>query len=96
MEIISASSEDVQSVYKDIMETRRAKQRRQELSEESFRVWLYGIISAIFDELGYQLESFEQFWIGIGRAVATGFSDGRARAREEARRDREEWERRYR
>lgn len=96
MEIISATSEEVRDVMNDILEHDIAMQRRRELSEESFKEWLYNTVRAIFAKLGYQLQNFEDFWVDIGISIKEGWSDGREQAKRENELKRKMRERKYR
>lgn len=96
MEIISATSEEVQDVINDILERDITVQRRRELSDESFKEWLYNTVRTIFAKLGYQLQSFEDFWVDIGINIVTGWNEGREQARKENELKRKMRERKYR
>ncbi len=96
MEIISATRDEVRDALNDLLEHDMAKQRRQELSEQSFREWVYSTLRALFANLGYQLQSFEEFWQDIGINISEGWKEGRKQARREAELRRKMRERRYR
>ena len=96
MEIISAASEEVQDVMNDILERDITMQRRHELSDESFKEWLYNTVRRIFAKLGYQLQNFEDFWVDIGISITTGWNEGREQARKENELKRKMRERKYR
>ncbi len=96
MEIISATRDEVRDALNDLLEHDMAIQKRRELSEQSFKEWAYCTIRTIFAELGYRLQSFEEFWQDIGICISKGWQEGREQARKEAKLRREMRERRYR
>lgn len=84
MEDISASHEDVRAVMDDLLERDIAQQKRKELSDESFKEWVYNTLYLIFAKLGYRLQAFEDFWRDIGISISSGWRAGREQARAEA------------
>jgi hypothetical protein len=95
MEILAASSPEVQAMFQDILEHDMAKRKREELSEASFKEWVYDAVRIIFAKLGYQLQSFSEFWTDVGISISEGFRDGREQARREAALKRKLRERKY-
>lgn len=96
MEIISATSEEVQDVLNDILEHDITMQRRRELSDASFKEWLYDTVRTILAKLGYQVQNFEDFWVDLGISISTGWNEGREQARRENELKRKMRERKYR
>lgn len=95
MEIVSPTKDELQKAINDILAQDIAKQKRQELSYQSFQEWLYSIVRVVFAKLGYELQSFEEFWRDIGINISQGWKDGREHARNEAEIKRKIRERRY-
>lgn len=81
---ISATDPEVREMINDILEHDLAKKKREELSENSFKEWVYNTIQSIFANLGYTLQSFEEFWKDVGISIQEGWKDGREYARREA------------
>lgn len=81
---ISAADPEVQEMLNDILEHNLAKKKRKELSEESFKEWVYNTVRTIFANLGYILQSFEEFWRDVGTNIQEGWQMGREHARKEA------------
>lgn len=96
MEIIAATSDEVRELMNDILEHDVARQRRQELSEESFKEWLYDTMRRIVAKLGYTLQKFEDFWEDLGINISNGWHEGREQARKEDELKRKIRERKYR
>lgn len=93
---ISAEDPEVQEMLNDILAHDLAKRKREELSDESFKEWVYNAIRTLFAKLGYTLHSFEDFWKEIGTGIKEGWQDGRNQARKEAELRRKKRQRRYR
>ena len=81
---ISATDPEVREMLNDILEHDLAKRKREELSENSFKEWVYNALRSIFANLGYKLQSFEEFWKDVGISIQEGWQDGREYARKEA------------
>ncbi len=81
---ISATDPEVQEMLKDILEHENAKKKREELSDESFKEWIYDALRIIFANFGYKLQSFEEFWKDVTISIHEGWRDGREHARKEA------------
>lgn len=92
---IRATDPEVQEMLNDILEHDLARKKREELSEESFREWVYNALRTIFANLGYTLQSFEEFWKDVGMSIREGWQDGREYARKEAELKRKKRRRRY-
>lgn len=92
---ISASNPEVQAMLQDILEHDIARKKRKELSENSFKEWVYNAIRIIFANLGYALQSFAEFWKDVRINITEGFQDGREQARREAELRRKKRERKY-
>lgn len=95
---VSASSDEVRAALDDLLQRENAIEKRKILSEASFKEWIYNTLYHIFAQMGYRLQSFEEFWRDVGVSVSSGWADGRKQAKEEAeiRRKRRERERRNR
>ena len=81
---ISAENPEVQEMLNDILEHDLAKRKREELSDDSFKEWVYNAIRTLVAKLGYTLQNFEEFWKDIGTGIKEGWLDGRNLARKEA------------
>lgn len=92
---ISAADPEVQDMLNDLLEHELAKKKRNELSDESFKEWVYNAVRTLLANLGYTLQSFEEFWIDIGISIKEGWQDGRNQARKEAELRRKKRQRRY-
>lgn len=92
---ISATDPEVQEMLNDILEHELAKKKREELSENSFKEWVYNALRSIFASLGYKLQSFEEFWKDVRISIQEGWQDGRKYARKEAELKRKKRQRRY-
>lgn len=92
---ISATDPEVQEMLNDILEHDLAKKKREELSEISFKEWVYNALRSVFASLGYKLQSFEEFWKDVGISIQEGWQDGREHARKEAELKRKKRQRRY-
>lgn len=88
-------NEELQEMINDLLEHDIAKRKREELSTESFKEWIYDVIKNIFAQLGYKLQSMEEFWKDIKLSVTEGWEDGREQARREAELRRKKRQRRY-
>lgn len=93
---ISAENPEVREMLNDILEHELAKKKREELSDESFKEWVYNALRTLVAKLGYTLQNFEEFWKDIGTSIKEGWLDGRDQARKEAELKRKIRERRYR
>jgi len=76
--------EDMQSVLNDLLEMEQAKKNRAVMSEDSFKEWVYKILKVFFANLGYEIQTFIEFWKDVGISISSGFADGREQARHEA------------
>lgn len=92
---ISAENPEVQEMLNDILEHDLAKRKREELSDDSFKEWVYNAIRTLVAKLGYTLQNFEEFWKDIGTGIKEGWQDGRNQARKEAELRRKKRQRRY-
>lgn len=92
---ISAEDPEVQEMLNDILEHDLAKRKREELSDDSFKEWVYNAIRTLVAKLGYTLQNFEEFWKEIGTGIKEGWQDGRNQARKEAELRRKKRQRRY-
>jgi len=84
MEEISASSEEVRAAMENLLKNEVAQQKRYQLSEASFKEWVYNTLYRVFENMGYYLQSFEEFWRDIGISIKSGWKAGRSQARAEA------------
>ena len=92
---ISVADPEVQEMLNDILEHDLAKKKCEELSENSFKEWVYDVLRTVFASLGYKLQSFEECWKDAGLSIREGWQDGRAYARKEAELRRKQRQRRY-
>lgn len=79
-----ASEDEIKRVMDEMMASQTAKKKRIELSETSFKEWLYSVLRTYFAKIGFALKSFEEFWRDIGISIKSGFSEGVAAAKKEA------------
>ncbi|MBR5948976.1 MAG: hypothetical protein IKZ82_10105 [Clostridia bacterium] len=79
-----ASDDEIKRVFDEMMATQAAKSKRIELSEKSFKEWLYSVLRTYFARIGYKLKSFEEFWRDIGISIKSGFREGQEAAKKEA------------
>lgn len=59
-----------------------AVRKRRELSEESYRLWLYSALKEIATGLGYVIQNMAEFFRDMGDGFRTGFAEGRERAKQ--------------
>lgn len=57
---ISATDPEVQEMLNDILEHELAKKKREELSEESFKEWVYNALRIIFATRSNSSHQFSQ------------------------------------
>ena len=88
--------EELQDALDMLLEMDAAKERRQSLSEQSFKEWVYGILRTVFAKLGYTLVSFQEFWNDVTISIKSGWEEGVELARREAELNRKKRERRHR
>ena len=86
---------EVQDMIQDIMEHDTARKKRQEMTESSFKEFLYNALRMMSAKLGYKLQNFAEFWKDVGISIVDGFRDGRTQARHEAELRRKKREMRY-
>lgn len=78
------TKEEYEEVLNDLLESDIAKNKREKLSESSFREWVYQILRSLFAKLGYTIASFEEFWVDVGLSITRGWKDGVEKAHREA------------
>lgn len=76
--------EELQIALDSLLEQDIARKRREELSETSFKEWVYNILHTMFARLGYKIVSFEQFWVDVSLSIKSGWTEGTELARKEA------------
>lgn len=81
---LTFQSPEIQNLLADIMEQSNAIKKREELSADSFRLWLCETITAIAQRLGYTVRNL---LIDIPADIAYSFGKGFKAGVEKARRN---------
>lgn len=84
MRTITTSDPDFAEILRELDTQGEAVQKRRELSEESFRLWLYSALKEIATGLGYVIQNLAEFFRDMGDGFRTGFAEGRERARKKS------------
>ena len=80
----SASRDDLQAALDHILESEAAKNKREQLSEKSFREWIYSMLRIACAKMGYALQTIEEFWTDVKGSIRSGWRDGVEQAKKEA------------
>lgn len=89
------SNYEMSVLLEQVKSSEMAQQRRNELSEQSFMVWLQDVFTQVALTLGYSLTMISEFFKTLGYAFSTGFEQGRNMARQRGELDRERIRRRF-
>jgi hypothetical protein len=87
---ITTTDPEFADILAELTSQSDAVRKRQQLGEESFRVWLYKEIGEIAQRLGYIVQDFAEFIKDMGFGFREGYSNGREEARRNSLRAREE------
>ncbi len=81
MKTITTSDPEFTDILRELSVQGDAIRKRRELSEDSFRLWLYSAINEIADRLGYVLQNAVEFVRDMADGFQKGIAEGRERAR---------------
>ena len=90
------TKEELQMVLDALLEREIAQRKREELSEQSFKEWVYNFLYDVFARMGYAIVSFEEFWTDVSLSIKSGWEEGVEIARKEAELKRKKRERKRR
>ena len=79
---VTPTQEDLKMLVETLQANELAKQKRAELSKESFDVWFQDIIRSIALKLGYTIQQIVEFIHNLGYAFELGFEKGRNLAKQ--------------
>lgn len=86
---ITTADPEFDDVLRELALNREAVAKRRELSEASFREWLYNQIEEIASRLGYIVQNLAEFAKDMSYGFKKGFAEGRQTARDNSIRARE-------
>ena len=78
---LSADSPLFKDLVCEIMKQKETIQKREELSEQSFRVWLCKAIEIIAGKMGYVIQNLKEIMLDFAYSFEKGFAAGRERAK---------------
>ena len=73
--------ETAKRLAQEFLETRRAREVRQSMSDHSFRIWLCEIVSQIAKGMGYVVRNVVDIPIDLVCAFVSGFKSGMEEAK---------------
>lgn len=86
---ITTADPEFEEVLRELALNREAIRRRRELSEASFRQWLYEQINDIAHKLGYAIQDIAEFVKDMAYSFKQGYAAGRDAARRRSIRSRD-------
>ncbi len=78
---ITIEDEDFKRVLEELVANRDAIKKAEELSQESFRIWLLDTIRQIAKSMGLVIAGLDEFVKDFGYAVKSGWQEGAEIAR---------------
>ncbi len=78
---ITIDSPEFQDLYNELSQRADTMRKREELSDESFRVWFCNAIKDFAANLGYQIQNLYEFSLDVGYSFKKGFKAGREQAK---------------
>lgn len=78
---ITIEGEDFKRVLEELVANRDAIKKAEELSQESFRIWLLDTIRQIAKSMGLVIAGLDEFVRDFGYAVKSGWQEGAEIAR---------------
>lgn len=75
-EPLEFDTEEFKNLFDEVVRSREAQQKRNEMGLESFKHWLYDIIYELARGLGYVIGSFVDFNRKVYGSFKQGFWDG--------------------
>lgn len=87
MKEITVTDEEFDRVLKELLENRKALQKAQQLSEDSFRFWLLETIRDIASKMGLVVNGLKEFVFDFSYAAKTGWHEGAEMARQNSYRE---------
>ena len=85
---ITVDSPEFQSLLDEVMSRTETLKQREQLSEESFRTWVCGVIKMVADRMGYVILNLIEIPLDLCYSFKEGFLEGAKRARENSYRNR--------
>ncbi len=79
---ISIESAEFKEMYLEISELALAKKKREELTKDSFRIWICQAIETFAAQLGYHIQNLYEFTLDMADSFLKGFKSGREKARQ--------------
>lgn len=79
---ITFEDPEFKSLMSEIMKQSEAIQKRDTLSEDSFRDWLCEVIVVLADKLGFIIQNLKEIPMDMAYSFNKGFQAGRERAKQ--------------
>lgn len=86
---ITVEDEDFKRVLEEVVANRDAIKKAEELSQESFRIWLLDTIRQVAKSMGLIITNLNEFMKDFGYAVKSGWQEGAEIARKNSYRARD-------
>lgn len=79
---ITIEDPEFKILFCEVINQSEAIRKRETLSEESFRAWLFDVIATIADKLGYVIQNLKEIPLDMAYSFNKGFQAGRERAKQ--------------
>lgn len=78
---VTMEDPEIRTLYEQVLKSAEASKKREDLSNESFKLWLFETVTIIAQKFGYYIQDLAVFISDMNYCIKKGFKEGREEAK---------------